>query len=111
MKMTFGEQIHVARKRKGLKAHEVAALAGVSEYTVYAIESGKVRSTSFYIALRLCSALGIALEDAAAGVLYELLPPTDMPGLPEEVRRRLARMQNPRGMVEAKSVPSALNSP
>jgi len=94
MKMTFGEMIHAARKREGMKAHEVARQAGVSEFTVYGIESGKVRATSFYIALRLCAVLGISLDEAAAATLYELLPP-NLGDIPEPVKRRLLALKGP----------------
>lgn len=85
---TFAMLVKDARNLHGLTRKELAALCDVEETTIKNIENGVTRSTNFYTTVRICAALGIALDEAAGTCLYENLP-RNLHNLPPHVRRRL----------------------
>ena len=62
--LTFGDFIRTARLSKNLTQHEVAALADVEQAYLSKVELGK-REPSLSIALRLCDALNLDINDFA----------------------------------------------
>lgn len=62
--LTFGDFIRTARLAKNLTQHEVAALANVEQAYLSKVELGK-REPSLSIALRLCDALKLDINDFA----------------------------------------------
>jgi transcriptional regulator with XRE-family HTH domain len=57
--LTFGRNLCLARKRRGLSGERLAALAGMSRDAIYKIELGQ-RSPRLGTLLALADALGIA---------------------------------------------------
>lgn len=62
LSLTFGEFIRAARLRKSLTQNEVAIAAKVEQAYLSKVELGK-REPSLSIALRLCDALGLDIND------------------------------------------------
>lgn len=62
--LTFGDFIKTARLRKSMTQHEVAALAQVEQAYLSKVERG-LRDPSLSIALRLCDALALDINDFA----------------------------------------------
>lgn len=62
LSLTFGEFIRTARLRKSLTQNEVATAAKVEQAYLSKVELGK-REPSLSIALRLCDALGLDIND------------------------------------------------
>ena len=60
--LTFGDFIRTARLAKNLTQHEVAALANVEQAYLSKVERGE-REPSLSIALRICDALKLNIND------------------------------------------------
>lgn len=57
-----GIRLREAREARLLSASQLAAVSGVSAYTIYGLELGK-NMPSLYTAVALCEALGITPND------------------------------------------------
>jgi transcriptional regulator with XRE-family HTH domain len=66
--LTFGDFVKTARLRKNMTQHEVAALAKVEQAYLSKVERG-IREPSLSIALRLCDALNLDINDYAKTVI------------------------------------------
>lgn len=64
LRFTFGNFIKDARLRKGLLQHEVATVAGIEQAYLSKIERG-TREPTLGVALRICDALGLDINDYA----------------------------------------------
>jgi transcriptional regulator with XRE-family HTH domain len=64
--MRLGELIAIARECKGWTLRELERRAGVSNAVLSQIETGKVKDPGFATVVRVCDALGISIERAAA---------------------------------------------
>jgi len=60
------ELIGIARECKGWTLRDLEKASGVSNPLISQIETGKVRDPGFTTVVRLCDALGISLDRAAA---------------------------------------------
>ena len=66
--LTFGDFIKNARLSKSMTQHEVATIAKVEQAYLSKVERG-AREPSLSIALRLCDALGLDINDYAKTVI------------------------------------------
>ena len=62
--LSFGDFIRTARLRKNLTQHEVATVAKVEQAYLSKVERGE-REPSLTIALKLCDALNLDINDFA----------------------------------------------
>lgn len=66
--MRFGELIGIARECKGWTLRDLEKASGVSNALISQIETNKVKDPGFSTAVRLCDALGLPINRAAATV-------------------------------------------
>jgi transcriptional regulator with XRE-family HTH domain len=71
--MRFGENLALARKRKGQSQESLAEELGVSRQSIYTWEAG-IASPSIEMASSLAKSLGVSLSELAEGRLVDLLP-------------------------------------
>jgi len=71
--LSLADLIAIARELKGWSLRDLEAQAGVSNALLSQIETGKVKDPGFATVVRICDALGVPLERAAASVR----PPLD----------------------------------
>lgn len=71
--LTVGEIIAVARECKGWSQRDLERESGVSNPLISQIETGKVKDPGFATVVRLCEALGVKVERAAAAVSLKRL--------------------------------------
>lgn len=64
LRFTFGNFVKTARLQKSMTQHEVATLAQIEQAYLSKVERG-VREPSLSIALRICDALGLDINDFA----------------------------------------------
>jgi DNA-binding XRE family transcriptional regulator len=60
--LRVGACIRAERRRRGLRQVEVAAIAGVAQQTVSAVENGRAGDMSVRTVRQICAALGICVE-------------------------------------------------
>lgn len=64
--MRIGELIAIGRECKGMTLRQLEKESGISNALISQIETGKVKDPGFSTVVRLCEALGISVERAAA---------------------------------------------
>lgn len=64
--MRIGELIAIGRECKGVTLRQLEKESGISNALISQIETGKVKDPGFSTVVRLCEALGISVERAAA---------------------------------------------
>ena len=70
--MFIGELIGIARECKGWSLRDLEKFSGVSNALISQIETLKVRDPGFSTVVRLCDALGISMDRAAATARLKL---------------------------------------
>lgn len=87
-----GEVVRTVRRRRGLRQRDVAALAGVSQWSVSAVERGQLEQLTLCAIRRVCSALeiGVPLAPRWRGVELPRLLDARHASLVEEVVARLS---------------------
>lgn len=66
--LTFGDFVKTARLAKHMTQHEVATLAKIDQAYLSKIELGR-REPTLSVALRICDALGLEINDYAKTVI------------------------------------------
>ena len=89
-----GEVVRTVRRRRGLRQRDVAAAAGVSQWSVSAVERGQLEQLTLCAIRRVCSALeiGTPLAPRWRGVELPRLLDARHAALIEEVVARLAAL-------------------
>jgi transcriptional regulator with XRE-family HTH domain len=64
----LGELVGLAREIKGMTIRDVERESGVSNAVISQIETGHIKEPSFLKVVRICEALGLPLDRAAACV-------------------------------------------
>jgi transcriptional regulator with XRE-family HTH domain len=89
-----GEVVRTVRRRRGLRQRDVAAMAGVSQWSVSAVERGQLEQLTLCTIRRVCSALeiGTPLAPRWRGVELPRLLDARHAALVEEVVARLSAL-------------------
>lgn len=64
--MRLGELIAIARECKGWTLRDLERESGASNALISQIETGKIKDPGFSTVVRICEALGVSIERAAA---------------------------------------------